>query len=230
MKVGYLSMKTTLMLLIAILPAVAQTPTDETGKITVLNVCMPVLRENAASGSLVKLSVRATLDRDSGSGFTVGAYALSQSSAAAPKRRLQRLTPAQLRQFLTCMLRQNVDLRYYGPHLRFQYRIMPPSGSNSSEYLPVVVYDPHRPEGVFLAYEFRRGRCMKFGLGNTGPVIYRHGQPDMLADQLYNGGIGTYKGFVKDMKKVMATPMMEMNVPEIPKTCAICSGLGESQI
>lgn len=71
---------------------------------------------------------------------------------------------------------------------------------------------------------------MKFGLGNTGPVIYRHGKPDILADQLYNGGIGTYKGFVKDMRKVMATPMVEMNVSDVPKTCAICSGLSEPQI
>ena len=148
-----------------------------------------------------------------------------QQGRAGSHPQLKRFTPKQLQQLVDCMLRLRIDKKYYGPNLRFRYVILPPWEEGRSEELRLVVYDPGKKTGVFLAYGFKRGKCMKFHLANESPLnVDRHGKPDLDEEHMGNGGIGTYDGFMKDLHKLLPTPMVEMDIRSLHRTCARCLG------
>jgi len=149
---------------------------------------------------------------------------------ASSNRQLKRFTPEQLQRFVDCMLRLKIGKKHYGPNLRFQYVILPPWEKGRSEELRVVVYDPGKKTGIFLAYGFKRGKCMKFHLGNESPLnVDRHGKPDLDEENMWNGGIGTYNGFMRDLRKLLPTPMVEMDIRHLHRTCTRCLGLDDPE-
>ena len=122
------------------------------------------------------------------------------------------------------MARLRIDKKYYGPILRFKYVILPPWEKGRGEELRIVVYDPGKKTGLFLAYGFRRDKCMRFHLANESPLVVEHGKPDLDEEHMGSGGIGTYNGFMKDLRKLLPTPTLEIDIRHLHRTCARCLG------
>ena len=150
-------------------------------------------------------------------------YAGSRGQEAS-RPALKRFTSGQLHQLVDCMTRLRIDKKYYGPILRFKYVILPPWEKGRGEELRVVVYDAGKKTGLFLAYGFTRGKYMKFHLANESPLVVEHGKPDLDEEHMGSGGIGTYNGFMKDLRKLLPTPTLEIDIRHLHRTCARCLG------
>lgn len=129
------------------------------------------------------------------------------------------------------MLKTEVHGKEYGPVLRFRYRVGPTPDPNADADVSAVVYrSDSDSKGIFVIYSFQRRKCIAFELGNFAPLVRRRGKPDLDAERMGNGGIGTYHGFMQELRKLQKEPLIEMDVREMaPAGCEVCIGWEDEQ-
>lgn len=146
---------------------------------------------------------------------------VSPQSIAEVKSR--QLTQSQLQQFVHCVVGTEYRKRQYGPHLRFQYMLLPPSDEAEEGQIVAVLYRSGTlKKGIIVIDGFRRKKCMEFEEGNFATLISDHGRPDVDPETMGNGGIGTYNGFMMRLHQLQKRPMTEMDISHLPQSCERC--------
>jgi hypothetical protein len=149
--------------------------------------------------------------------------AIAIGPQAAAKVQPKQLTQSQLRQFVHCLLRAEVITKKYGPNLRFRYMLLPPYNEAEEGVISAVLYRSRTLKmGMIIAFAFRGKKCMEFEEGNYAPLISIHGKPDLDADSMGNGGIGTYNEFMKQLRRLQKKPLLEMDISHLPRSCERC--------
>src|SRR5216684_6249431 len=158
--------------------------------------------------------------------FAMLLWAGNPHLSASARRDIRPLSSDEMRQFVRCMLKTEVDRKKYGPVARFRYRLSRTSDPDSDADISAIVYRTgSEKEGIFVVYSFLHRRCIAFELGNFAPLVLRHGKPDLDEEHMGNGGIGTYNGFMQDLRKLQKEPLVEMDFRELPRTgCEKCIG------
>ena len=151
------------------------------------------------------------------------ALALCPQSAA--KAQPKQLTQSQLRQFAHCFLRAEINRKQYGRSLRFRYLLAPSEFDSQDGIIFAVIYQAGTlKKGMFVAFGFQRKRCLELQEGNFAPLISVHGKPDLDADSMGNGGIGTYNRFIGELRKLQHRPLLVMDIRRLGSTCEKCTG------
>lgn len=147
-------------------------------------------------------------------------FASPQSGAGVQPKPL---TQNQLQQFVHCVLGTKYGQRQYGPNLRFQYILLPPSDEAEEGQIVAVFYRSGTlKKGLIEIYGFRRKKCMEFEEGNFATLISTHGKPDVDPETMGNGGIGTYNEFIKRLHQLQKLPLTEMDISRLPRSCERC--------
>jgi hypothetical protein len=134
------------------------------------------------------------------------------------------LTQSQLRQFVHCFLRNESNRKKYGSELRFRYLVRPPEFESEDGIIFAVVYRTGTlKKGLFVAFGFRGKGCLELHEGNFAPLISVHGKPDLDADSMGNGGIGTYNRFMGELRRLQPRALVEMDISRLRSTCEKCT-------